>query len=283
MGYKYETHLHTCQGSRCGVSRGRDYIQKYKDLGFTGLMVTDHFYNSNTVADRNLPWAGWVNAFCSGFEEAREEGARLGLDVFFGWEETFDGDDYLVYGLDKDWLLAHPELVRWTREEQFREVHRHGGCVIHAHPFRQHDYIRELHLMPFLVDGIEAANAGNHKDIFDGLAMEYARLLGLPAVAGSDIHRVTDIGKKYEPYGVELEKKLNSIDDYVALIRNRADIGLSIPPGRCNYRGKDGARRLRLKVDIRDRNGRPVKSKKGARMSFNDIANYIKAEQGRGQ
>jgi predicted metal-dependent phosphoesterase TrpH len=282
MGYKYETHLHTCQGSLCGVTRGRDYIRKYKELGFTGIMVTDHFYNSNTAADRHLSWEEWVNAFCAGFEEAREEGAKLGLDVFFGWEETFDGDDYLVYGLDKNWLLAHPELVRWTREEQFREVHRHGGCVVQAHPFRQHDYIREVHLMPFLVDGIEAANAGNHEDIFDGLALEYARLLGLPVAAGSDIHRVTNIPEKYAPYGVELAEKLNSAADYAALIRNRADIGLFIPPGRCGCGESDKAKRLRFKVDIRDRNGRPVHSKNGERMSFNDIENYIRAEQGKG-
>lgn len=265
--FLYETHLHTCQGSACGVSRGRDYIRKYKDRGFTGIMVTDHFFNSNTTADRCLPWKDWVDAYCVGFEDAREAGEKYGLDVFFGWEETFDGDDYLVYGLDKAWLLEHPELVRWTRAEQFREVRRYGGCVVQAHPFRQHSYIRELHLAPFFVDGIEAANAGNHEAVYDGLAMEYARLLGLPAVAGSDIHDADDLLAD-EPYGVGLETKLASINDYVRILREgkgsvtaNGRITLHIPRGRCEYRQEDGRRPFSRKVDIRGRadkrEGRP--------------------------
>ncbi|MDR2144162.1 MAG: PHP domain-containing protein [Treponema sp.] len=277
--FVYETHLHTCQGSACGVSRGKDYIRKYKDLGFAGIMVTDHFFNSNTTADRCLPWKDWVNAYCAGFEDAREEGEKLGLDVFFGWEETFDGDDYLVYGLDKAWLLAHPELVRWTRAEQFREVRKYGGCVIQAHPFRQHSYIRELHLAPFLVDGIEAANEGNHEAVYDGLAMEYARLLGLPAVAGSDIHDADDLLSE-EPYGVEFETRLDSVNDYVRIILEgkgsvtaNGRISLRIPRGRCDYRKKDGARRFSLKADIRDREDKPAGKPKIT--NLDEIGAYI--------
>ena len=127
MAFLYETHLHTSQASACSNTRGKDYVQQYIDLGFTGIMVTDHFFNSNTTFDRRKHWREWVKGYCSGYEDARNEGERRGLDVFFGWEETFDGDDYLIYGLDKAWLLEHPEMVRWTREEQFREVHRYGG------------------------------------------------------------------------------------------------------------------------------------------------------------
>ena len=277
--FLYETHLHTCQGSACGVSPGRDYIRKYKDLGFTGIMVTDHFFNSNTTADRCLPWKDWVTAYCAGFEDAREEGEKLGLDVFFGWEETFDGDDYLVYGLDKAWLFDHPELVRWTRAEQFREVRKYGGCVIQAHPFRQHSYIRQLHLAPFLVDGIEAANEGNHEAVYDGLAMEYARLLGLPAVAGSDIHDADDLLSD-EPYGVEFETRLDSVNDYVRIILEgkgsvtaNGAFSLHIPPGRCDYRKEDGARRFTLKVDIRYMEDKPVG--RPAIMNFDEIGSYI--------
>ena len=277
MGFLYETHLHTSQGSLCGSSRGKDYIRAYLERGFTGIMVTDHFFNSNTAANRALSWTDWVNAYCKGFEEAREEGARLGLDVFFGWEETFDGDDYLVYGLDKAWLLDHPELVRWTREEQFREVKKYGGCIVHAHPFRQHHYIRRVHLAPFFIDAVEAANAGNHDAFCDGLALEYARLLGLPAVAGSDVHNAADLTGA-EPYGVELDEKLDSVKDYVSLILDRAPIGLHIPDGRCGRHDRDGI--LRLKVDIRDKRDRPAGLPR--RMSFGEIETCIAANNNAG-
>jgi hypothetical protein len=270
--FLYETHLHTCEGSACGVSPAAEYIQRYIDRGFTGIMVTDHFFNSNCTADRHLPWKEWVKRYCAGFEHAREEGARRGLDVFFGWEETFDGDDYLIYGLDREWLLEHPEVVRWTREEQWRETRTYGGCVVQAHPFRQHDYIRTIHLSPYFIDAVEAANEGNHDARYDALAHEYARTLRLPAVAGSDIHDAGDLLAS-EPYGIELEEKLSSINDYVRVLLKGDGIVLHIPPGRCNRRsGK--AKPLSLKVNLIGKDGRTMGGKIRP-MSFTEIAGHV--------
>jgi hypothetical protein len=282
MGFLYETHLHTSEASACAVSSGAEYIGPYLDRGFTGIIVTDHFFNSNTALDRRLPWAEWVKGFCAGYEKARNEGLKRGLDVFFGWEETFDGDDYLVYGLDRAWLLEHPEVVRWTRKEQFREVRRYGGCVVHAHPFRQHPYIGTVNLAPRLVDAVEAANAGNHEAAYDGQAREYARILGLPAAAGSDIHDTADIAAG--PFGVELEKPLASIKDYTALIREKQNIGLYIPPGRCDFCPADSGRLLTLKVKIHGnrntdggQNSGGGNTSGGRRMRFSEVMEQIAA------
>jgi hypothetical protein len=214
--------------------------------------VTDHFYNGNTVAARNLPWREWVNQFCRGYEETREAGARQGLDVFLGWEETFDdNDDYLVYGLDKAWLLEHPESRNWTRGEQYRTVTQYGGCVVQAHPFRQHYYITMVHLSTGCVDAVEAANAGNHEQSYDALAMRYAKKLGLPATAGSDIHDAAQTGQEDKMFGVYLDKKLETAADYAAAIREKKIAGLRISEGRCDWHG-DWA--VSLPVDIRDKN-----------------------------
>jgi hypothetical protein len=255
MAYLYETHLHTAQSSACAVSRGAEYIRAYKERGYTGIIVTDHFYNGNSCLPRNLPWKEWVNRFCRGYEEAGREGERLGLDVFFGWEETFDGcDDYLVYGLGRDWLLKHPESRGWTRAEQYRAVRDGGGCVVQAHPFRQHYYIRRIILSAGCVDAVEAANAGNHERSYDALAMRYAKKLGLPATAGSDIHDAEQAFNG-ELFGVYLDKKLNSIADYVAAIKNREIAGLSASPGRCDYHGDET---VSLPVEIRDGSDRII-------------------------
>ncbi|MDR2181570.1 MAG: PHP domain-containing protein [Treponema sp.] len=269
MGFLYETHLHTSQSSACGESPGRDYIQRYIDHGFTGIMVTDHFFNSNCSADRTLPWSEWVKRYCEGYEDARNEGEKRGLDVFFGWEETFDGDDFMIYGLDRAWLLEHPEVVRWNREELFRETRRGGGCVIQAHPFRQHHYIRTVHLAPFLIDAVEAANRGNHDAWYDSMAAEYARILKLPLVAGSDIHLASDLDDG-GPYGIELEEKCSSIKDFVDLILRRGRIDLRIPAGRCDLSGEDRSRPFKLKVDLRDRRNRTFGAPRI--MNFNELA-----------
>jgi hypothetical protein len=254
MKYLYETHLHTSQSSACGVSPGREYISRYKDLGYTGIIITDHFYRGNTAVDRSLPWKKWVDHFCRGFEDAREEGARRGLDVFFGWEETFEGDDYLVYGLDRQWLLEHPGAARWTRQEQYQWVSRFGGCVVHAHPFRQHYYIDCIHLFPELVHAVEAANAGNHEQSYDALAKRYAEKLGLPLTAGSDIHHQEDV-REDTTFGVYLDKRMETIADYVEAVKTGTIAGLRMSKGRCDYRGDET---VKLPVDIRDKNGQPL-------------------------
>jgi hypothetical protein len=251
--YLYETHLHTVWSSACAVSSGPEYIRAYKERGYAGIIVTDHFYNGNTAVPRNLPWREWVKRFCRGYEETREAGERQGLDVFFGWEETFDGcDDYLVYGLDKAWLMEHPEAKSWTREEQYITVRASGGCVVQAHPFRQHNYIRQVILSSGCVDAVEAANGGNHEQSYDALAMRYANRLGLPATAGSDIHETRQL-REGKIFGVYLDEKMQSISDYVAAVCGGRIAGLNISPGRCDYHGDE---EVSLPVDIRDRSDR---------------------------
>ena len=54
--YLYETHMHTCQASACGRSTGKEHVHFYKDAGYTGIIMTDHFFGGNTAVNRELPW-----------------------------------------------------------------------------------------------------------------------------------------------------------------------------------------------------------------------------------
>ena len=95
--YLYETHLHTSQGSLCGRAEGREMADACKKAGYTGIFVTDHNWGGNTAADSSLPWETWVSEFAKGFLDAKEEGERIGLDVFFGWEAGFQGTEFLIF------------------------------------------------------------------------------------------------------------------------------------------------------------------------------------------
>ena len=227
MPYLYETHLHTCQASACGVSTGREHARFYKERGFTGIIMTDHFFGGNTRINRELPWERRIDEFWSGFEDAKEEGDRIGLDVFFGLEQNFAGDEYLVYGLTKEYMKAHPEMEHWTRRQQLEEVHRAGGCVVQAHPFRMRSYMKRIRLGPRFCDGIEAANAGNDP-LDDARAWRYGLELGLPMTAGSDNHH----SPREILFGVLLEKRLTSIEDYVKIVRRKQTIELYVPAER---------------------------------------------------
>ena len=218
--YLYETHLHTCQASRCGKSTGAEHARFYKSLGYDGIFVTDHFFGGNCAVPPDLPWEERIRLFSSGYEDAKAEGDRIGLKVFFAWEESKQGDDYLVYGLSPQWLIAHPEIEGCTRRRQLEMVHVEGGCVVQAHPFRQRDYIFRILLGKRYADAVEVANAGN-RAVDDICALHYAKANDLMMTCGSDNH-LADHPEKV--WGIGTEQPLNCPEDYVRLILNRASL-----------------------------------------------------------
>ena len=228
MRFVYETHMHTCQGSACGTSTGSEHARYYNEMGYTGIIITDHFFGGNTAVDRSLPWKERIEQFCSGYEDALAEGQKIGLDVFFGWEQGYGDDEYLVYGLDKAWLLAHPEVEHWTRAEQLENVHRDGGCVIQAHPFRMRTYyMHHIRLGERFSDGCEVANFGNNP-WDDARAYRWAKAHDRVMTAGSDNHR----SPAKELFGIELPERMTDIHDLVRIILEKKPIGLHVPESR---------------------------------------------------
>lgn len=170
------------------------------------------------MATRLLPWKEQVNLFCRRYELAKEEGDKQGLAVFFGVEFSCGNDEYLVYGLDKEWLLDHPEIVRWDSNQLFQAVRRLGGCVIQAHPFRERDYLDSILLYPHAIHGVEVGNADNNVD-FDRKAYAYAQSHNLGMSCGNDIHDVSKISPA--SMAVQFDKPLQSIDEFIAARKER--------------------------------------------------------------
>lgn len=228
--YLYETHLHTAEASACAKCSGKQMARACRDYGYTGIFVTDHNWGGNTAIDRRLPWKEWVEAFCCGYEHAREEGEKIGLDVFLGYEAGFDATEFLIYGVDKQWMLEHPRLWELSVREHNRLIRDAGGLVIHAHPYREEAYIPEIRLLPDCVDGVEGINATHsnshslaHNDpAYDRRAIAYANEHGLPMTAGSDIHSTMLFGG-----GVAFARRLDSAADYVQAIRTGEDCVLT--------------------------------------------------------
>ena len=226
--YLYETHMHTCQGSACGTSTGAEHARFYKQQGYQGIIITDHFFGGNTAAPRTGKWKDRVDHYCSGFEDAWNEGQKVGLDVFFGIEQNFEGDEYRIFGLDKQYLLDHPEIEHWTRKEQYENVHAAGGCVIQAHPFRMRGYLNAIRVCDLYADGIEVANAGNTQPQ-DAYAARYCKERGIYTIAGSDNHKSQE---GCPLYGVGLDKPITTMADWVAHILQKQPHQLIIPEGR---------------------------------------------------
>ena len=99
--------------------------------------------------------------------------------------------------------------------------------MIQAHPFRMRGYMNRIRVGLEFCDGIEAANLGN-EPIDDARAFRMGKAYGLVMTAGTDNH----CSPVPAPFGVELEKRLTSIRDYVTIILNRERIILHVPESR---------------------------------------------------
>lgn len=224
--YLYETHMHTSQASKCAGSTGREMAEAAKKAGYAGVIITDHNWYGNNCIDSSLPWEQWVGAFGKGYEDAKSWGDANDFSVFFGYEANYDATEFLIYGVDIDWLIRHPRIKNASVKEQYEMIHKEGGLVIHAHPFREEGYIPEIRLFPEYVDGVEAVNATHSCHLsrhhnnpeFDIRALAYAREHHLPMTAGSDIHDTRLLGG-----GVAFKRKLKSVKDYCNAILTGED------------------------------------------------------------
>lgn len=194
--YLYELHMHTSESSRCGRSAAYDMVKAYKDAGFSGVVVTDHFVNGYSYSAFPETWKEKMDVYLKGWRAAKEAGEKLGIDVFLGWEYTYqsnNAEDYLTLGLDEDFLYHKAvDCDKWTIERYAKTVHDAGGILIKAHPYRRADYIHtEPVLRENIYDAVEVYNGGNpYGTDYDDLALKYAKAHNYPMVAGSDTHHV---------------------------------------------------------------------------------------------
>lgn len=211
--YKYEIHLHTSACSACAVSSAKEMIDAAAKNGYSGIVITNHFYHGNTAVDRNLPWNDFVGAYIDDYEYARVYGKKKGISVFFGLEEGFaPGKEMLIYGVKPESFLKHPEFIMMSAKEKSDFIHEEGGICVCAHPFRDRSYIPDPQTPPdpALFDGIEGFNLGNKID-----ENEKAFIFGINnnkfLTSGSDTHRCDNFGDA----GIAFENPIKDYDDFV--------------------------------------------------------------------
>ncbi len=81
MAYKYETHLHTSEGSACASSTSKEMVNAAVEHNYSGIIITEHFPSGNTCFDRNLPWKDFVSAYADVYYKAKEYGNNQILSV----------------------------------------------------------------------------------------------------------------------------------------------------------------------------------------------------------
>jgi len=185
--YLYETHCHTFPVSKCGKADVRQTVDFYREAGYAGLFITNHFLDGNINIDRTLPFAEQLDFYFSDYHAGRDYGKETGLKVFLGVEASYQGTDFLIYNLPEEWYYRHEELLRDKKTVLLPQMIREGALVVQAHPYREAAYIDHIRLFPRSVQAVEIDNACR-TDFENEMAARYAEAYGLCVFAGSDNH-----------------------------------------------------------------------------------------------
>ena len=177
---RIDLHIHTRPRSPCSSIDPSALLEAARQSGLEGICLTEH---QNRWTD----------------EEVREWVRAGGIRVFQGNEITTSQGDILVFGLDRDVKGVVP--IQDLRQE----VEAARGLMIAAHPFRGFLLfgISQLRLdvgqackrsVFQFVDGLEVLNC-KVTDPENDMARQVAEQLGLLGVAGSDAHRLEEVGR----------------------------------------------------------------------------------------
>jgi predicted metal-dependent phosphoesterase TrpH len=177
---RIDLHIHTRPRSSCSLIDPKELLVEAKRAGLDAICLTEHQHRWDP---RDV-------------EALSREG---GIPVFQGNEITTNQGDILVFG--------YPEDVKGVvaLDDLRLEVRKAGGLMIAAHPFRGFLLfgIAQLRLdveqasrRPVFqnVDGIEVLNC-KVTDSENDMARRVADRLGLLAMAGSDAHRLDEVGQ----------------------------------------------------------------------------------------
>lgn len=173
QGYRYDPHTHTSETSKCGHLPAAEVVERYVKNGFSGLVVTDHLHPEYlSRIDTEHDWQKAMDHYLTGYKASKKRGDELGFDVILGAELRFpeNDNDYLVYGIDEDWLRSHPYMC-CTSAREFYEKFHNDVLIIHAHPYRDGN----LTVFEDAVHGSEIINGNPRHDNHNDLALELCR------------------------------------------------------------------------------------------------------------
>lgn len=208
-------HVHTSEVSTCAVLKAEEVMKKYSLAGYNGLVLTDHM-NQRTFKDLSLTdWHDLVDYYLRGYRIMKSIKIP-DFTVLLGMEITFNDylNDYLVYGLEEDFLYNNSNLMEIDIREFRKLADKNNLMIFQAHPFRVDTVITE----PYLLDGIEVYNGNSSHNSNNDIADLWAEKYGLRKISGSDFHHFWGMA----PGGVKFEDEIKNNNDLIqALKHNR--------------------------------------------------------------
>lgn len=213
MKYKYELHCHTKEVSRCGQVPAAEIVKMYKDAGYSGIVITDHYspmtFSLSTVA---CPQKA-VDFYLRGYKEALKY-ADENFTVLLGMELRYyaTANDFLVYGVTEEFLHGNGNLMKKYPKRFYKLAKENNMIVVQAHPFRE----MMIRINPKYLDGAEVHNGKS--DIESNLkAAEWVKKNNMAiGISGSDFHRPKNLATG----GIITNEPIKTNNDLLRILRS---------------------------------------------------------------
>ena len=167
---RFDLHIHSSH-SRDGTASPGAIVRRCRQLGLSGLAITDH------------------NAVMGSFE-ARSAGKSEGLLVISGSEVSTSDGHVLAYGVRE---VIPREM---STAETVDRIRTSGGVAVAAHPVRFPSGMGLELAERVGFDGVEVLNGGSSGRA-NRSALRLADRIGGSQTGGSDAHRLHDVGRSY--------------------------------------------------------------------------------------
>ena len=161
MKYKYELHSHTTETSQCAKITAKELVEKYKELGYSGIVITNHYSDFTFSLKEMFNKKLRSEHYLKGYREAKKYETE-DFCVLLGVELRFflNGNDYLIYGVTEELVEKSPFLLPMYLKRTSAFFRKHGCIIIQAHPFRPYIYRAN----PKYLDGVEIVNGKSTKE-----------------------------------------------------------------------------------------------------------------------
>jgi len=210
---KYELHSHTAETSQCANITAQELVEKYKELGYSGIVITNHYSDFTFSLKEMFNKKLRSEHYLAGYREAKKYETE-DFSVFLGIELRFflNGNDYLIFGVTEELVEKMPFLLPMYLKRTSKFFKKNGCILIQAHPFRPYIYRAN----PKYLDGVEIINGKSSKEE-NKKALKWAEKKSLKIrTAGSDCHRESGAGIS----GIITNEPIKTNDDLLRILKN---------------------------------------------------------------
>ena len=160
MTFKTELHAHSAECSECGMFPADVVVENYIKEGYDTLVLSNHL--KTYECGRLGGYEKCVDLLFEAYEKAKTAAAgRINVILAVEVGLNVPRNDYLLFGVTREFLEADPDLCDRTAEEVHERAKAAGMIFIQAHPFRTGC----IPASPLHVDGYEVFNAQSDTEV----------------------------------------------------------------------------------------------------------------------